>query len=162
MTFEIATLYTNRLFLASAAYCQYDNSFQLDNGRYLYRFLCWFSRSGDSRSFFYYKYIDVTFRSDFANKSMCYSSILSVKTISMPNTTRRLASNVFWQLLTIIYHLSDENTRGLGQYWISKGGPQIGQWWLADMAWCHCDAIARDYSEPCCTYIYSWIGRPLF
>ena len=35
VTFEIAILYTNHFLLASAAYCQYDNSFQLDNGWYL-------------------------------------------------------------------------------------------------------------------------------
>ena len=34
MTFEIVTLYTNCFLLASASYCQYNNSFQLDNGWY--------------------------------------------------------------------------------------------------------------------------------
>ena len=35
MTFEIATLYAKCFLLALATYCQYDNSFQLDNGWYL-------------------------------------------------------------------------------------------------------------------------------
>ena len=36
MTFEIAILLPTVFLLASATYCQYDNSFPLDNGWYLY------------------------------------------------------------------------------------------------------------------------------
>ena len=38
MIFEIAIIYINHFLLVSATYCQYDNSFQLDNGWYLYFF----------------------------------------------------------------------------------------------------------------------------